>query len=59
MKRVCSLCLMEFSYKEVKKHKHGLQLCDHCVDERISGGKGRWNDKQRPFSPVTYCKTQL
>jgi hypothetical protein len=32
MKRVCSLCLMEFSYKEVKKHKHGLQLCDHCVD---------------------------
>ena len=31
MKRVCSLCLMDFSYKEVKKYKHGLQLCDQCV----------------------------
>jgi hypothetical protein len=30
MKRVCNLCLGEYPYKDVKKFKHGLNLCDLC-----------------------------
>jgi len=30
MKRICSLCLGEYPYQEVKKYKHCLQLCDLC-----------------------------
>jgi hypothetical protein len=32
MKRVCSLCLQEYIYHNVKKYRHGLQLCVHCSD---------------------------
>ena len=30
MKRVCNLCLGEFQYGNVTKHKHGLNLCSKC-----------------------------
>jgi hypothetical protein len=30
MKRVCNLCLGEYPYKDVKKYKHKLNLCDLC-----------------------------
>ena len=33
MKRICSLCLQEYSYYKVKKYKtHPLQLCTKCQD---------------------------
>jgi len=32
MKRICSLCLQEVVYHNVKRYKHGLQLCGHCQD---------------------------
>ena len=32
MKRICSLCLQEVIYHNVKRYKHGLQLCGHCQD---------------------------
>jgi ribosomal protein L37AE/L43A len=32
MKRICSLCLQEIVYHNVKRYKHGLQLCGHCQD---------------------------
>ena len=33
MKRICSLCLQEYSYYKVKKWKtHPLQLCTKCQD---------------------------
>ena len=32
MKRICSLCLQERPYQNVKKYKHELQLCDKCQD---------------------------
>jgi len=32
MKRICSLCLQEIIYHNVKRYKHGLQLCGHCQD---------------------------
>jgi len=32
MKRICSLCLQEVIYHNVKKYPHGLQLCGHCRD---------------------------
>jgi hypothetical protein len=36
MKRICSLCLTEYSYYKVKKYKtHPLQLCNKCQDAII------------------------
>ncbi len=32
MKRVCSLCLNDYKYQDVKRFTHGLQLCDTCQD---------------------------
>jgi len=32
MKRICSLCLQEVIYHNVKKYPHGLQLCGNCND---------------------------
>jgi len=32
MKRICSLCLQEVNYQNVKRYTHGLQLCDNCID---------------------------
>jgi len=32
MKRICSLCLQEVIYHNVKKYPHGLQLCGKCID---------------------------
>jgi hypothetical protein len=32
MRRICSLCLQEYVYHNVKKYPHGLQLCGHCTD---------------------------
>ena len=37
MKRICSLCLQEYSYYKVKKWKtHPLQLCTKCRDAIIT-----------------------
>ena len=35
MKRICSLCLDEYHYAEVKKYQHRLQLCNKCQDVLI------------------------
>ena len=36
MKRICSLCLTEYSYYKVKKYKtHPLQLCNKWQDAII------------------------
>jgi len=32
MRRICSLCLQEVVYHQVKKYPHGLQLCTKCQD---------------------------
>jgi len=32
MKRICSLCLNEYPYSEVKRYPHYLQLCTQCQD---------------------------
>ena len=32
MRRICSLCLKEVIYHNVKKDPHGLQLCTKCQD---------------------------
>jgi hypothetical protein len=35
MKRICSLCLAEYPYRQVKKYTHPLQLCEKCQDVLI------------------------
>jgi len=32
MRRICSLCLQEVIYHNVKKYPHGLQLYTKCQD---------------------------
>jgi hypothetical protein len=51
MKRICSLCLKEYHYASVKKHRHGLQLCVMCerVIETIALTNSTIKTKLGPF----------
>ncbi len=39
MRRTCSLCKAEKLYPQVKRYKHGLNLCTKCQDVIIDLGE--------------------